>query len=81
MGTDTLHDLIQSFVILGLSFLVPFIVSNFVSHFRNKFRLQQGVELELYKIDKQSALDIGTIESNLYQTLLSGAQEWGMEAF
>ena len=69
--------MIRSSVILGLSFLVPSIVGNFVSHFRNKFRLQQGVQLELYKIDKQSALDISTIESNSYQTLLRGAQEWG----
>ncbi len=77
LGTGTVRDLIDSSVILGLSFLVPSIVGNFVSHFRNKFRLQQGVQLELYKIDKQSALDIGTIESNSYQTLLRGAQEWG----
>lgn len=77
LGTGTMQDLIRSSVILGLSFLIPSIVSNFVSHFRNKFRLQQGVQLELYKIDKQSALDIGTIESNSYQTLLRGAQEWG----
>ncbi len=77
LGTGTIHDLINTSVILGLSFLVPSIAGNFVSHFRNKFRLQQGVQLELYKIDKQSALDIGTIESNSYQTLLRGAQEWG----
>ncbi|MEO7992506.1 MAG: ABC transporter ATP-binding protein [Chryseolinea sp.] len=77
LGTGTMQDLINTSVILGLSFLVPSIVGNFVSHFRNKFRLQQGVQLELYKIDKQSALDIGTIESNSYQTLLRGAQEWG----
>jgi ABC-type multidrug transport system fused ATPase/permease subunit len=77
LGTGTLQELIRSSVILGLSFLVPSIVGNFVSNFRNKFRLQQGVQLELYKIDKQSALDIGTIESNSYQTLLRGAQEWG----
>lgn len=76
-GTGRMNDLIWSSVILGLSFLVPSVVGNIVSHFRNKFRLQQGVQLELYKIDKQSALDIGTIESNSYQTLLRGAQEWG----
>jgi ABC-type multidrug transport system fused ATPase/permease subunit len=76
-GTGSMDALIWSSVILGLSFLVPSIVGNIVSHFRNKFRLQQGVQLELYKIDKQSALDISTIESNSYQTLLRGAQEWG----
>lgn len=31
----------------------------------------------MFKIEKQGALDIGTIESNDYQTLLRGAQEWG----
>ena len=77
LGTGTTHELINTAIVLGLSFLVPSIVGNFVSHLRNKFRLQQGVQLELYKIDKQSALDISTIESNSYQTLLRGAQEWG----
>ena len=77
LGTGTTRELINTAIVLGLSFLVPSIVGNFVSHLRNKFRLQQGVQLELYKIDKQSALDISTIESNSYQTLLRGAQEWG----
>src|SRR6478736_5358409 len=76
-GASEMDELIKSSIILGFSFLVPSVVGNIVSHFRNKFRLQQGVQLELYKIDKQSALDIGTIESNSYQTLLRGAQEWG----
>ena len=76
-GAGSMRDLINTSIVLGLSFLVPSVVGNFVSHLRNKFRLQQGVQLELYKIDKQSALDIGTIESNSYQTLLRGAQEWG----
>lgn len=76
-GLSNTAALIRSSVILGLSFLVPSIVGNVVSYFRNKFRLQQGVQLELYKIDRQGALDIGTIESNSYQNLLRGAQEWG----
>jgi ABC-type multidrug transport system fused ATPase/permease subunit len=69
--------LIRQSIILGFSFLVPTLLSNVVSHYRMKFRMQQGVQLEMYKIDKQGALDIGTIESNSYQTLLRGAQEWG----
>ncbi|HYC85936.1 MAG TPA: hypothetical protein VEB86_11980, partial [Chryseosolibacter sp.] len=69
--------LINSSLILGLSFLVPTILSNVVSYFRNKFRLQQGVQLEMYKIEKQGGLDIGTIESSSYQNLLRSAQEWG----
>jgi ABC-type multidrug transport system fused ATPase/permease subunit len=39
--------------------------------------MQQGIQLEMYKIEKQGALDIGTIESSTYQTLLRSAQEWG----
>jgi len=69
--------LIRSSVILGLSFLIPTIVNNVVSYYRNKFRLQQGVQLEMYKIEKQGGLDIGTIESSSYQNLLRSAQEWG----
>jgi ABC-type multidrug transport system fused ATPase/permease subunit len=73
----SIESLIWSSVTLGLAFLVPTLVGNVVSHYRMKFRMQQGIQLELYKIEKQGGLDIGTIESNSYQTLLRGAQEWG----
>lgn len=76
-GVSTHSALVFSSMVLGLSFLVPSIVGNILSYCRIKFRLQQGVQLELYKIEKQGALDIGTIESNSYQTLLRGAKEWG----
>lgn len=76
-GTAFYLDLIRPAVILGLSFLLPSIVQNVVSYNRNKFRMQQSIQLEMFKIEKQGALDIGTIESNDYQTLLRGAQEWG----
>ena len=76
-GASNTEELIRQSVILGFSFLIPTILSNVVSHYRMKFRMQQGVQLELYKIEKQGGLDIGTIESNSYQTLLRGAQEWG----
>jgi ABC-type multidrug transport system fused ATPase/permease subunit len=76
-GLSTTNALITSAVILGLSFLVPTILSNVASYYRNKFRLQQGVQLEMYKIEKQGGLDIGTIESTSYQNLLRSAQEWG----
>lgn len=76
-GTAFYQDLIRPAVILGLSFLLPSIVQNVVSYNRNKFRMQQSIQLEMFKIEKQGALDIGTIESNDYQTLLRGAQEWG----
>lgn len=76
-GTLGMDSLIRSSVILGLAFLIPTIVGNIVSYFRNKFRMNLDLQLDLYKIDKQSELDIGTIESNSYQNLLRSAQEWG----
>jgi ABC-type multidrug transport system fused ATPase/permease subunit len=76
-GTRGTGGLIRSSIILGLSFLVPTILGNMVSHYKMKFRMQQGVQLEMYKIDKQGGLDIGTIESSSYQNLLRSAQEWG----
>lgn len=75
--TGTIDDLIFDAITLGLSFLIPTLVSNVVSFTRNKFRLDQDLHLDLYKIEKQGSLDIGTIESNTYQTLLRSAQEWG----
>src|SRR5688572_29886869 len=62
-GLSNTSGLVRSSVILGLSFLIPSIVGNVLSYCRIKFRLQQSVQLELYKIEKQGALDIGTIES------------------
>jgi ABC-type multidrug transport system fused ATPase/permease subunit len=76
-GAASTSDLINSAVVLGLSFLIPSILGNVQSFLRSRFRLQQGMELEMYKIEKQGGLDIGTIESNSYQTLLRGAKEWG----
>src|SRR5215216_5778283 len=58
-STDT-GPLIRSAVILGLSFLVPTLAGNLSGYLRNKFRLQLNVELEMYKIDRQGTLDIGT---------------------
>src|SRR5260221_3814003 len=76
-GSSTFNDLVQTSIILGLSFLAPTLIGNFVSYYRAKFRMAQNTQLEMYKIDRQSALDIGTIESNSYQNLLRSAQEWG----
>lgn len=76
-GTSKMEDLLQSAVILGLSFLLPTLTANVVGYYRTKFRLQQDVHLDLYKIEKQSSLDIGTIESSGYQNLLRSAHEWG----
>jgi ABC-type multidrug transport system fused ATPase/permease subunit len=76
-GATDMQPLIRSSVVLGLSFLLPTLLTNVSGFLRNKFRLQQNVELEMYKIDRQGILDIGTIESSSYQNMLRGAQEWG----
>jgi ABC-type multidrug transport system fused ATPase/permease subunit len=76
-GSGSMRKLVQTSVILGLSFMVPMITGNIVQHYRMIFRMEQNVKLEMYKIDRQGRLDIGTIESSSYQNLLRGAQEWG----
>lgn len=76
-GISQMDALIRSSVILGLAFLVPTMAGNLVNYLRAKFRLELDMQLDLHKIDKQSELDIGVIESNSYQTLLRSAQEWG----
>ncbi|OQP57424.1 hypothetical protein A4R26_24715 [Niastella populi] len=76
-GTGKTGDLVRSSVLLGLSFLVPLFVGNLGGHYRMIFRMQQTLNLDLYKIDRQGKLDIGTIESSSYQNLLRSAQEWG----
>jgi ABC-type multidrug transport system fused ATPase/permease subunit len=76
-GTETIHSLIRSAIILGISFLLPTLLSNLVGFLRNRFRMTQDLHLDMYRVDKQSALDIGTIESSSYQNLLRSAHEWG----
>ena len=76
-GTGKMESLIRSSVILGLSFLTPTLLSNLANYLRSKFRLELDMQLDMYRIEKQSELDIGVIESNSYQTLLRSAQEWG----
>ncbi|MEI9921683.1 MAG: ABC transporter ATP-binding protein [Bacteroidota bacterium] len=76
-GKSTVVNLVPQAALLGLAFLIPTVAQNIVGFFRAKFRLDLDLRLDLYKIDKQGDLDIGTIESNSYQTLLRSAQEWG----
>ncbi len=76
-GAGENSQLIWSSVVLGLSFLVPLIIGNLGAHYRMLFRMQQSLHLDLYKIERQGKLDIGTIESSSYQNLLRSAQEWG----
>jgi ATP-binding cassette subfamily B protein len=76
-GWGTTDALIRTAIILGLSFVIPSVLGNVSSFNRNKFRLHQDRQLDLYKIEQQSNLDIGTIESSYYQNLLRSAQEWG----
>ena len=76
-GTSATNDLIRSAITLGFSFLVPTLLSNVVGYLRNKFRMTQDLHLDMYRVERQSALDIGTIESSSYQNLLRSAHEWG----
>lgn len=76
-GTSTTDDLVQSAIVLGFSFLLPTLLGNVVGFLRNKFRMAQDLHLDMYRVDKQSGLDIGTIESSAYQNLLRSAHEWG----
>jgi ABC-type multidrug transport system fused ATPase/permease subunit len=76
-GQSIFANLVPHALSLGLAFLIPTVAQNIVAYFRAKFRLDLDLRLDLYKIDKQGDLDIGTIESNSYQTLLRSAQEWG----
>ena len=76
-GLNTTSDLVRASVFLGLSFLMPTVAGNIVSYYRTRFRLEQDLQLDLYRIEKQSSLDIGTLESSSYQNLLRSAHEWG----
>ena len=76
-GLNTTRDLIEPSVVLGVAFVLPSIASNIVAYFRTRFRLEQDLQLDLYRIEKQSTLDIGTLESSSYQNLLRSAHEWG----
>jgi len=76
-GKSVIVNLVPHAILLGIAFLIPTVAQNIVGFFRAKFRLDLDLRLDLYKIDKQGDLDIGTIESNSYQTLLRSAQEWG----
>ena len=76
-GVRTTQDLVRDSVLLGFSFLLPSIAANIVTYYRTRFRLEQDLQLDLYRIEKQSSLDIGTLESSSYQNLLRSAHEWG----
>jgi len=60
-GTD---KLIYACITLAVSFLLPSIASSIIYYIRKKFLLEQNTFLELHRIDKNSSLDIGTIESS-----------------
>ncbi|HZY82907.1 MAG TPA: ABC transporter ATP-binding protein [Cyclobacteriaceae bacterium] len=76
-GQSTFSNMIPHVLLLATAFIIPTVAQNIVAFFRAKFRLDLDLRLDLFKIDKQGELDIGTIESNSYQTLLRSAQEWG----
>jgi ABC-type multidrug transport system fused ATPase/permease subunit len=76
-GVQTICDHMQASILLGFSFLLPSIAGNVVTYYRTRFRLEQDLQLDLYRIEKQGSLDIGTLESSSYQNLLRSAHEWG----
>jgi len=76
-GMISATDLISPGIVLAVSFVVPAIIGNVITYGRNKFRLQMDLQIDLYRIEQQSTLDIATLESSYYQNLLKGAQEWG----
>jgi len=76
-GIAEMQPLFTAAIVLGLSFLFPTLLGNVVSYYRGKFRLELDLHMDLFRIDKQSQLDIGTLESSHYQNLLRSAKEWG----
>src|SRR5690349_21464763 len=53
-GSGSMDALIRTSIILGLSFVIPSVLGNVSSFSRNKFRLHQDRQLDLFKIEKQS---------------------------
>lgn len=76
-GAADMNALYTAAIILGVSFLVPTLLGNVVGYYRGKFRLELDLHMDLYRVEKQSQLDIGTLESSHYQNLLRSAKEWG----
>ncbi len=73
-------ELFFASIVLVFSFLVPTVLTNAGLFYRGKFRRDNNYQLTVYKIEKQSLLDIGTIESSSYQNLLRSAKEWGTDS-
>lgn len=76
-GAADMNALYTAAIILGVSFLVPTLLGNVVGYYRGKFRLELDLHMDLYRVEKQSQLDIGTLESSHYQNLLRSAKEIG----
>jgi len=74
---NAISDLLRPALVLGLSYVIPTLISNFVNLLRAKFRLEMDLLLDIDRVDKQSQLDIATLESSHYQNLLQSAKEWG----
>lgn len=71
------HTLIRQVLILGAAFLFPAILEAISSFHRQSFRTRQMTDIALYKMQKQSQLDIATVESSWYQNKMQQANEWG----
>lgn len=76
-GTSTADKLVFPSMILGVAFLVPTLLGSIIGFMRVKSRTIQDLQLVMYRVDKQTGLDIATIESSSYQSHLRGALEWG----
>lgn len=72
------HALFVHGALLGISLLVPQIVSNARGYFETLKRTRINTILNLWFIERTTNVDIGTIESSEYQTRLQSAQQWGL---
>lgn len=79
-GLSNTQQLLAPMIMLGVSFMIPSILSSIQTFCKSKLKMEQTDFLDLYRIDKQGSLDIGTLESSNYQNLLRSAQEWGSKS-
>jgi ABC-type multidrug transport system fused ATPase/permease subunit len=79
-GTARTQQLLMPMLGLCASFIAPSLLNSIGTFYRAKFKMQQTDFLDLYRIEKQGSLDIGTLESSSYQNLLRSAHEWGSKS-
>ncbi len=72
------QTLIRDSIFLGISFLVPAILSNLSSLYDSVLRTKLGTKLNLHLVDIYSKLDVGTFESAEFQQKRDRASKWGL---